>query len=121
MTTDNTFSNLVVDYTSALMAEGAASFTVGQAAGSGTYTVGSESQTLTDGDYFWRVMTTDDEAAASGWTQATAGSNVAFTVDTSSGGGADDDYTQDADIVSWWYLDESSGTRYDGSAAATMI
>ena len=80
--TDNTFSSLVVDYTSALMAEGATSFTVGQAEGSGTYTVGSASQTLTDGDYFWRVMTTDDESAASGWTQATTGSNVAFTVDT---------------------------------------
>jgi hypothetical protein len=80
--TDNTFSSLVVDYTSDFMAEGAASFTVGQAAGSGTYTVGSASQTLTDGDYFWRVMTTDDETAASGWTQATTGSNVAFTVDT---------------------------------------
>ncbi len=25
------------------------------------------------------------------------------------------DYTQDANIVSWWYLDESAGTRYDGS------
>jgi hypothetical protein len=81
--TDNTFNSLVVDYTSALMAEGATSFTVGQAAGSGTYTVGSEGQTLADGDYFWRVMTTDDESAASGWTQATTGSNVAFTVDTS--------------------------------------
>ena len=112
--TDNTFSNLAVDYTSALMAEGAAGFTVGQAAGSGTYTVGSESQTLPDGDYFWRAMTTDDDSAASGWTQATTGSSIAFTVDTSSGG-SEDDYTQDADIVSWWYLDESSGTRYDGS------
>ncbi|MFX1555523.1 MAG: hypothetical protein ACFFBV_16485, partial [Promethearchaeota archaeon] len=80
--TDNTFGNLVVDYTSDFMAEGATSFTVGQAAGSGSYTVGSESQTLADGDYFWRVMTTDDESAASGWTQATTGSSVAFTVDT---------------------------------------
>ena len=33
----------------------------------------------------------------------------------SGSGGGDDDYTQDANIVSWWYLDESSGTRYDGS------
>ena len=81
--TDNTFSSLVVDYTSALMAEGATSFTVGQAEGSGTYTMGSASQTLADGDYFWRVMTTDDESAASGWTPATTGSSVAFTVDTS--------------------------------------
>jgi hypothetical protein len=81
--TNNTFSNLVVDYTSALMAEGATSFTVGQAAGSGTYTVGNAGQTLADGDYFWRVMTTDDESAASGWTQATSGSSVAFTVNTS--------------------------------------
>jgi hypothetical protein len=25
------------------------------------------------------------------------------------------DFTQDANIVSWWFLDESPGTRYDGS------
>ncbi len=35
------FSNLVVDYTSALTNQGIKTFTVGQAAGSGTYTIGS--------------------------------------------------------------------------------
>ena len=80
--TDNTFSNLVVDYTSEFLAEGATSFTVGQATGSGTYTVGSSGQTLVNGDYFWRVMTTDDESAESGWTQATSGSSVAFAVNS---------------------------------------
>jgi len=81
--TDNTFSSLVVDYTSDYMAEGATSFTVGQAAGSGTYnTYGSEGQTLPDGHYFWRVMTTDDYPASSGWTIATSSNDVAFTVHT---------------------------------------
>jgi len=79
--TNNTFTNLVVDYTSDLMAEGAVSFTVGQAAGSGTYTAGSEGQTLSDGNYYWRVKTIDDEAAESGFATANSGS-IAFKVDT---------------------------------------
>jgi hypothetical protein len=36
-----------------------------------------------------------------------------FGIATSASGA--NDYTQDTNIVSWWYLDESSGTRYDGS------
>jgi hypothetical protein len=78
--TDNTFSNLVVDYISDFMAEGAASFTVGQAVGSGTYTVGSQGQSLSDGDYYWRVMSIDDESAESPWATANSGS-IAFKVD----------------------------------------
>jgi hypothetical protein len=38
---------------------------------------------------------------------------VAFNITVA--GGNSVDYTQDANIESWWYLDESSGTRYDGS------
>ena len=26
------------------------------------------------------------------------------------------DYTQDPNMVSWWFLEEASGTRFDGSA-----
>ena len=48
------FSSAVVDYTSALAAQGSVSFTTGQAAGSGSYTTGSEGQTLSDVSYYWR-------------------------------------------------------------------
>jgi len=76
------FSSVVVDYTSALIAQGATSFTVGQAAGSGTYTVGSQGQTLADSaNYYWRVMSTDNNNASSGWTTANGGA-IAFKVDT---------------------------------------
>jgi hypothetical protein len=78
--TDNTFTNLVVDYTSDYMAEGAASFTVGQAAGSGSYATGSQGQTLSDGSYYWRVKSIDDDTAESGWATANSGS-IAFKVD----------------------------------------
>ncbi len=75
------FSSPVVDYTSALAAQGAATFQVGQAAGSGAYTVGSVSQTLADGSYYWRVKTIDASAAESSYTTANSGS-VAFIVDS---------------------------------------
>ncbi|MFC1620993.1 DUF2341 domain-containing protein, partial [Candidatus Omnitrophota bacterium] len=74
------FGSLVVDYTSALIAQGATSFTVGQAAGSGTYTVGTESQTLSDADYYWRVMSTDNSDADGSWATANGGSE-GFVVD----------------------------------------
>jgi len=79
--TDNTFSSLVVDYTSELLAEGPASFTVGQAAGMGTYTAGGAGQTLNDGDYFWRVMSTDQHVVAGGWSVANGGA-IAFRLNT---------------------------------------
>jgi parallel beta-helix repeat protein len=79
---DFDFSTPLVDYTSGLLAQGAASFTVGQAEGSGTYTAGSEGQTLPDGDYYWQVMSTDQYGAISGWAVAHGGA-VAFHLDTS--------------------------------------
>ncbi len=75
------FATAVVDYTSALAAQGAKTFTVGQAAGSGTYATGSESQTLADGSYYWRVKAIDNSAAESSYATANSGS-VAFIVDT---------------------------------------
>lgn len=76
------FSSAVVDYTSALAAQTveATSFTVGQAAGSGTYTTGSEGQTLSDGSYYWRVKAIDNSAEASSYSTANSGS-IAFKVD----------------------------------------
>lgn len=75
------FGSLVVDYTSALGAVGAKTFTVGQAAAGGTYAVGTEGQSLSDGSYYWRVMSIDNEGAESDFITANFG-NVAFRVDT---------------------------------------
>lgn len=76
------FDSPVVDYTSSLAAQGVRSFTVGQAAGDGVYSVGSSGQSLTGGSYYWRVRAFDDQAAASSYVTANSGS-VAFRVDVS--------------------------------------
>ena len=75
------FSSPVVDYTSALATQGSASFTVGQAVGSGTYTTGSSGQTLANGSYYWRVKAMDNSGAGSSYATANSGS-IAFKVDT---------------------------------------
>jgi parallel beta-helix repeat protein len=65
---DSGFSSPAVDYTSTLQTNpGAASFT---------------SSSLPDGDYYWRVMSTDEYGATSGWAVANGGA-VAFHLDTS--------------------------------------
>ncbi len=73
------FSSPVVDYTSALAAIGARSFTVGQAAAGGTYTAGSEGQTLPNGTYYWRVTATDSISQVSPVVTANSG-GIAFRV-----------------------------------------
>lgn len=76
------FSSPVVDYTSATQAGGATSFTVGQAAGSGSYTTGSGGQTLsTATSYYWRVSATDENGGGGATTTANSG-GIAFRVDT---------------------------------------
>ncbi len=79
LSTVSNFSSLVIDYSSALQAQGATSFTVGQVAGLGTYTVGSAGQTLTSNNYYWRVMATDSTGLTSSFTTARSGS-IAFVV-----------------------------------------
>lgn len=79
--THSNFSSPVVDYTSALAAQGARSFTVGQAVGGGSYTTGSSGQTLSDGSYYWKVKAVDNSGSSSGYTTANSGS-IAFKVDT---------------------------------------
>ena len=74
------FGSPVVDYTSALAIAGSSSFTVGQAAGSGSYTSGSSGQTLDNGSYYWRVRTGDSSFATSSYATANGGA-VAFQVD----------------------------------------
>ncbi|HSW89890.1 MAG TPA: hypothetical protein VLH19_03380 [Patescibacteria group bacterium] len=78
------FSSPVVDYTSALATPGSLSFTVGQAAGSGTYTVGSGGQTLANGSYYWRVRGIDNHNLTGSYATANGGA-VAFIL---GGGGS---------------------------------
>lgn len=82
------FSSPVVDYTSALAVQGAVSFTVGQAPGTGAYAVGSESQTLSSGNYYWRVKAIDNSDAESSYATANSGS-IAFIVNTNTPGLSD--------------------------------
>ena len=110
------FSSLVVDYTSALIAQGATSFTVGQAVGSGTYTVGSESQTLSEATYYWKVMSTDNSSADSSWTSSRTiivdttdptVTGAACYADTLSDGAAYDD---DTTVGLQWTESDGSGS-----------
>ncbi|MBI4238130.1 MAG: FG-GAP repeat protein [Deltaproteobacteria bacterium] len=73
------FASPVVEYTSALAAEGSTSFTVGQAAGGGTYSTGSEGQSLSAASYYWKVRAIDASAAVSSYSTANGGA-VAFAV-----------------------------------------
>ena len=79
------FSSLVVDYTSASSTASSTpistSFTVGQAEGSGSYAVGTSSQTLSDASYYWRIRSIDLASATSSFAAANSGS-MAFGVDT---------------------------------------
>jgi hypothetical protein len=70
----------IVDYTANSVSQGSASFTVGQAAGNGSYAQGSEGQALVNGKYYWRVMSTDSDDNIGDWTVANSG-EVAFRVD----------------------------------------
>lgn len=80
---DSNFSSPLVDYTSALAAPGSSSFTVGQAAGGGAYSVGSSGQSLPNGSYYWEVKTIDNNAAASAFDIANSG-DMAFVIKTPS-------------------------------------
>jgi len=71
------FSSPVIDYTSDYLTQGVTTFTVGQAPGTGTYTQGSQGQTLTNGSYYWQVMSEDQRGETSSWTKANSG-NLAF-------------------------------------------
>lgn len=75
------FSSPVVDYTSGLAAQGARTFQVGQAAGSGTYATGSEGMTLSNGTYYWEVRAIDGSDAVSSYTLARGSGLAAFLVD----------------------------------------
>lgn len=63
------FGSALIDYLSGPQDFGAASFTVGQGAGSGAYIAGSGQDGLADGAYYWRVRSFDG-ALFSGWSDA---------------------------------------------------
>lgn len=86
--TDVDFTEIITDYTSAMAAQGTQSFTVGQAVGDGTYTVGNELQELTTDDYYWRVKAIDDKGADSDWTLAVG--TPSFRIDLSKPSNATD-------------------------------
>jgi hypothetical protein len=73
------FSAPIIDYVSAFGSTGNASFTVGQAAASGTYSVGTADQSLGAGSYYWRVRSIDSAGNTSAYSSANAG-GVAFRV-----------------------------------------
>jgi hypothetical protein len=78
------FSPPAVDYTSGLLTQGAASFT---------------SPSLPDGDYYWRVMSTDQHGFEGGWTEANGG-DVAFRLNTATEAGrtSKDRYRANQDV-----------------------
>lgn len=108
------FGSPVVDYTSALAAQGSRTFTVGQAAGGGTYATGSEGQTLSDGSYYWRVRATDNNGSTGSYSTANSGS-IAFIVDTTGptlpGSLASSDHT-----VSVWSANPIINTSWTASS-----
>jgi hypothetical protein len=81
ISTSSSFSSVVVDYTSVFFPQGTSTFTVGQAAATGTYATGSAGQTLADraAGYYWRVLASDGSSTSS-YTTANGGA-VAFKVD----------------------------------------
>lgn len=76
---DSNFSSPVTDYTSALSVQGSKTFSVGQAAGTGAYTVGAANQTLSDGSYYWRVRAYNNYDLISAWANDTA--TIDFKID----------------------------------------
>src|SRR5690606_9263901 len=56
---NESFTDLVIDYTSEYQAQGNKKYTVGQVAGGGTYAVGSAGMSLAQGRYWWRVKAMD--------------------------------------------------------------
>lgn len=81
ISTHSDFSSPIVDFTSTFFSQGTSSFTVGQSVSGGTYTAGSSGQTLSSGDYYWRVSATDVNGLSSAATSANGGA-LAFRIDS---------------------------------------
>ncbi len=81
VSTVSNFNTTIISYTSAMAAQGTQSFTIGQAAGDGTYTTGNAGQELVTGNYYWRVKAVDDKNGSSDWSVATG--TPSFKIDLS--------------------------------------
>ncbi len=82
----NNVAHTIIQYQSALGDQGSNSFTVGQAAGTGSYTLGTEGQSLVPGAYFWSVQAfsedeVDPSEIAYGWNRLDS-SAYSFTIGT---------------------------------------
>ena len=65
ISSDNTFSNLVIDYRSPFGNTGTKTYTFAE--DTGTYLVGSSASVLSDGSYYLRIRAEDDSADSSNW------------------------------------------------------
>lgn len=105
------FASPVVNYTSSFGAQGSYSFTVGQNAGGGSYSVGSSGQTLSDASYYWRVRAIDNMSGTGSYATANSGS-VAFilyraTLSLTSPG--DNEYTMNERPTFKWQETNTTG------------
>ncbi|MCA9365231.1 MAG: hypothetical protein KC736_05040, partial [Candidatus Moranbacteria bacterium] len=82
---DADFTSVLVDYTSKFGVLGVRSFVVGQVEDSGSYLVGSSGQTLSNGNYFWRVLAEDDFGASSFFVNGFTLGDYSFSVSGSCG------------------------------------
>lgn len=112
---------IVVDYTSEETVQGIKYFTVGQAAGLGTYNNGDgfEGQTLIEGEYSWKVMAIGS-SGSSAWSDANNG-NVAFTVDLQSPNGGAISYTDGYHTIASVPLVVDDGTDSGGINTSTRL
>ncbi len=112
---------IVVDYTSEETVQGIKYFTVGQAAGLGTYNNGDgiEGQTLIEGEYSWKVMATGS-SGSSAWSDANNG-NVAFTVDLQTPNGGSISYTNGYHTTASVPLVVDDGTDSGGINTSTRL
>ncbi|MBI2357059.1 hypothetical protein HYV12_03365 [Candidatus Dojkabacteria bacterium] len=71
--TDADFSSPIIEYVSEFGTAGSKSFQVGQPAGSGSYTQGTQGQILSGGTYYWRVKAEDIKGGISEYVTANSG------------------------------------------------
>lgn len=118
------FAAPVIDYTSGLGSTGGVSYTVGQAAGLGTYTVGSSDSVLSDGPYYWKVRAFDAAGAFSSYAvAASSGMGLAFVVDTVAPVIAEvspiSSYTYDHTPTFVFSSTEAGAINYDGGCVSS--
>lgn len=112
MASNNTFTNLMIDYRGPFVDQGSMTYTYGETGG--TYLVGSSSTALSPGNYYLRIRTEDIASASSEWYIA---SGVAFeviadTVAPNISSISSSSITSNSAIVSW-ITDELASSRVE--------